>query len=65
MGTFQTLMEYLATGVILVALTDLLAFMTGVSNTITNPQRVFLVLLWPVTAVLFIYSIFKTLVGRF
>lgn len=65
MGTFQTLMEYLAAGVILVALTDLLAYMTGVSNTITNPQRVFLVLLWPVTAVLFIYSIFKTLVGRF
>lgn len=61
MDTLKAILEYIAIGVTVVFLVDLLAYMTTTSNPITNQERILLVVLWPLTILSFIRSVFKNL----
>ena len=61
MDTLKAILEYIAIGVTVVFLVDLLAYMTATSSPITNQERILLVALWPITILSFIRSVFKNL----
>ena len=61
MDTLKAILEYIAIGVTVVFLVDLLAYMTTTFNPITNQERILLVVLWPLTVLSFIRSVFKNL----
>jgi hypothetical protein len=61
MDTLKAILEYIAIGVTVVFLVDLLAYMTTTSSPITNRERILLVVLWPLTILSFIRSVFKNL----
>jgi len=61
MEIFRAILEYIAIGVTIVASVDLLAFMTKTSNPISNPERMFMITIWPITILLFIRSLFNNL----
>jgi len=59
MEIFRAILEYVAIGVTVAVSVDLLAFMTKTPNPVSNPERIFIITMWPVTVLLFIRSIFK------
>ena len=61
MDTLKAILEYIAIGVTVVFLVDLLAYMTATSSPITNQEGILLVALWPITILSFIRSVFKNL----
>ena len=61
MDTLKAILEYTAIGVTVVFLVDLLAYMTTTPSPISNQERILLVVLWPLTILSFIRSVFKNL----
>ena len=59
MEIFKAILEYTAIGVTIVMLVDILASMTKKTNPISNQERVFMIIIWPITILLFIRSMFK------
>jgi len=59
MELFKAILEYTAIGVTIVMLVDILASMTKKPNPISNQERVFIIIIWPITILLFIRSMFK------
>jgi hypothetical protein len=59
MEIFKAILEYTAIGVTIVMLVDILASMTKKPNPISNQERVFMIIIWPITILLFIRSMFK------
>ena len=59
MEIFKAVLEYITIGITIVMLVDLWAYVTKVPNPITNQERVFMIMIWPITILLFIRSMFK------